>query len=358
MAAVELDSVTKRFDPATVAVDDLTLEIDDGELMVLLGPSGCGKSTVLRLIAGLERPDRGLVRIGSRVVNTVDAKDRDVAMVFQSYALYPHMSIRRNIGFPLKPRGVGRHDRDAEAERVAGQLGLVDVLDRKPGQLSGGQRQRVALARALVRRPSVFLMDEPLSNLDAKLRTETRADLAELHHELGATIVYVTHDQVEALTMADRIGVLDRGRLQQLGTPPEIYDTPANLFVAGFVGAPAMNLWPATIVDGDSVEVAGFPIADAAFRAVWSGGTEVVAGVRPEAVQIGADGVAATVDWLEDLGHEHLVGCTTAAGDFAAVRWNDRRRDPPPPGTSVRLRPDCEQLHWFDPGSGERIAWP
>jgi multiple sugar transport system ATP-binding protein len=291
------------------------------------------------------------------VVNDVDAKERDIAMVFQSYALYPHMSIRRNIGFPLKPRGIARPDRDKEAERVAAQLGLTEVLDRKPGQLSGGQRQRVALARAMVRRPSVFLMDEPLSNLDAKLRIETRADLVGLHEQLDATVVYVTHDQVEALTMADRIAVLDNGRLQQLGTAEDIYDRPANLFVAGFVGTPPMNLWSATIVDDATVEVAGVRIAGASFRRVWSGGTAVVAGVRPEAIELSGDGVPATVVWVEDLGHEHLIGATTAAGDAACLRWTARGK-PPRIGDEVRMRPDPAELHWFDPVTEQRIPWP
>ncbi len=357
MATVKLAAVSKRFDGATVAVDDLDLDVADGEFMVLLGPSGCGKSTVLRLIAGLERPDDGEISIGDRVVNDVDAKERDIAMVFQSYALYPHMSIRRNIGFPLKPRGIARPDRDKEAERVAAQLGLTDVLDRKPGQLSGGQRQRVALARAMVRRPSVFLMDEPLSNLDAKLRIETRADLVGLHEQLDATVVYVTHDQVEALTMADRIAVLDTGRLQQLGTSEEIYDRPANLFVAGFVGTPPMNLWSATVVDDAAVEVAGVRIADASFRSVWSGGSAVVAGIRPEAIELAGDGVPGTVGWVEDLGHEHLIGATTPAGDVACLRWTERGK-PPRIGDEVFMRPDPAQLHWFDPATTERIPWP
>ena len=241
MSRVALSGITKRFD-AVVAVDDLTLEIEDREFLVLLGPSGCGKSTALRMIAGLEDPTAGTIRIGDRIVNDVDPKDRDIAMVFQSYALYPHMTVRRNIEFPLRSRHVDKRDRQERVTEAAASLGLTELLDRKPAQLSGGQRQRVALARAIVRRPSAFLMDEPLSNLDAKLRVQTRAELIELQRALEATIVYVTHDQVEAMGLGDRIAVLSEGRIQQIGTPDEIYHQPANTFVATFVGSPPMNL--------------------------------------------------------------------------------------------------------------------
>jgi multiple sugar transport system ATP-binding protein len=354
MSSITLTGVSKRFDGAVVAVDDLSIDIGDGEFLVLLGPSGCGKSTALRLIAGLEQPDEGSIAIGDRVVNDVDAKDRDIAMVFQSYALYPHLSVRSNIGFPLKPRGIGRAARDQEAARAAELLGLTDLLDRKPRQLSGGQQQRVALARALVRRPRVFLMDEPLSNLDAKLRTETRADLVRLQRQLGTTTVYVTHDQVEALTMADRIAVLAGGRLQQLGSPEEIYDVPANVFVAGFVGAPPMNLWSATVVSGGAVVVDGNEIADASSVPSGLGGS-VVVGIRPEAVDLADTGVDTTVEWVEDLGHEHLIGCTTSGGQRCCTRWRGRGQ-PPALGSPVRVRIDPAQVHWFDAGTGSRIA--
>ena len=356
MTALRLVEVTKRYEPETIAVDGLTLDVTDGEFLVLLGPSGCGKSTVLRLIAGLERPDIGSIEIGGHDVDDVDAKDRDVAMVFQSYALYPHMDVRQNIGFALKPLGISRHERDREAERVAVQLGITELLDRKPRQLSGGQQQRVALARALVRRPSAFLMDEPLSNLDAQLRTQTRADLVRLQRDLATTFVYVTHDQVEALTMADRIAVLSAGRLQQLGTPEEVYDRPANTFVAGFVGSPPMNLWPTTI-DGDriarldGVEVAVAPASAEHHEAA-------VLGVRPEHVRIlrgETGGVTGTVAWTEDLGHEHLLGGELDAGPKFGVRWTDES-PPPQPGDPVRLGPDPGALHWFDHVTGER--WP
>ncbi len=256
MGRLGLEHVTKRFD-ATAAVDDLTLEVADEEFLVLLGPSGCGKSTALRMIAGLERPTEGTITIGDRVVNDVEAKDRDIAMVFQSYALYPHMTVRRNIEFPLRSRKVAADERDKLVNDAAESLGLDGLLDRKPAQLSGGQRQRVALARAIVRRPQAFLMDEPLSNLDAKLRVQTRAELVELQRRLAATILYVTHDQVEAMTMGHRIAILDAGVLQQVGPPQEVYAQPANLFVARFIGSPPMNTVAGRVVnDGDTMSIA------------------------------------------------------------------------------------------------------
>jgi multiple sugar transport system ATP-binding protein len=239
--------VTKRFGDV-VAVDDLTLEIADREFLVLLGPSGCGKSTALRMIAGLEDATSGTIRIGDTVVNDIEPRDRDIAMVFQSYALYPHMTVARNIEFPLKSRHVEKSERDSLVKDAAESLGLSALLDRKPAELSGGQRQRVALARAIVRRPAAFLMDEPLSNLDAKLRVQTRAELVELQRELAATIVYVTHDQVEAMTMGHRIAILNDGRLQQVAPPQEVYLAPANLFVARFIGNPPMNTVEASVV--------------------------------------------------------------------------------------------------------------
>ena len=240
MGRVVLDQVTKRFD-SVVAVDRLSLDVEDREFLVLLGPSGCGKSTALRMIAGLEDPTDGTITIGDRVVNDVEAKDRDVAMVFQSYALYPHMSVRKNIEFPLRTRHVDHTERDRLVADAATSLGLQDLMDRKPAQLSGGQRQRVALAHAIVRRPLVFLMDEPLSNLDAKLRVQTRAELIELQRDLQTTVIYVTHDQVEAMTMGDRIAIMNDGVLQQVGPPQAVYERPANLFVASFIGNPPMN---------------------------------------------------------------------------------------------------------------------
>src|SRR5829696_6133302 len=249
MAGVRFDHVTKRFGDV-LAVDDLDLQVEDREFLVLLGPSGCGKSTALRMIAGLEEPTEGSIRLGDRRVDGVDPKDRDLSMVFQSYALYPHKSVRQNIEFPLRSRKVPAAERDRLVSDVVAQLGLTGLLDRKPRQLSGGQRQRVALARAIVRRPAVFLMDEPLSNLDAKLRGHMRAELKHMQHTLGITTIYVTHDQIEAMTLAHRVALLERGVLQQLDTPANIYNKPANLFVAGFIGSPAMNFLEGSLSDG------------------------------------------------------------------------------------------------------------
>jgi multiple sugar transport system ATP-binding protein len=353
VAGVTLSAVTKRFGASTVALDGVDLEIEDGEFLVLLGPSGCGKSTALRLIAGLERQDAGAISIGGRCVDDVAAEDRDVAMVFQSYALFPHMTVRRNIAFSLRARALPRDERRREVDRVAEQLGLTGLLDRKPRDLSGGEQQRVALARALVRRPRVFLMDEPLSNLDAQLRTQTRAELVRLHREIGTTVVYVTHDQVEALTMADRIAVLGNGRLQQLGTPDEVYDRPSNTFVAGFVGSPPMNLWPA-VADHGRVSVGGVPIPDAPRCPVDSPGA-LVLGVRPESIRVvGENGIAARVEWVEDLGHEHLIGGCLSDGTPFATRWTGDG-SPPGIGEHVRLGADPGGVHWFDATTGERV---
>src|SRR5213595_2420348 len=260
MATVTFDHVSKRYGDV-IAVNDLNLEINDGEFMVLVGPSGCGKTTSLRMIAGLEEISAGDLKIGDRIVNDVPPKDRDIAMVFQSYALYPHMTVRDNMAFGLKLRKLPKADIEKRVNEAAGILSLEKLLDRKPKELSGGQRQRVALGRAIVREPSVFLMDEPLSNLDAKLRVQTRAEIARLHQRLGTTTVYVTHDQVEAMTMGTRIAVMDKGELQQVGAPQDLYDSPRKLFVAGFIGSPAMNFVNVER-DGDSVKGDGmaFPV--------------------------------------------------------------------------------------------------
>ena len=360
MGSVELDHVTKRFD-ATIAVNDLSLEVHDEEFLVLLGPSGCGKSTALRMIAGLESPTEGNIRIGDRVVTDVEPKDRDIAMVFQSYALYPHMTVRRNIEFPLRSRRVPAGERDHLVGDVAESLGIEELLDRKPAQLSGGQRQRVALARAIVRRPQAFLMDEPLSNLDAKLRVQTRAELVELQRRLSATIVYVTHDQVEAMTMGHRIAVLEAGVLQQVGPPQDVYARPANLFVARFIGSPPMNTVDGRIARvGDSlvVELPGgrAPLTPQLARAVESAGLEnVVLGVRPEDLRLGREGgVTATVAVVEALGHESHVACRLDDGQLVIVRQR-AQADVPAPEESVRLVAIPEVLHVFDPASGERI---
>ncbi len=362
MSGVRFENVTKRFGDV-VAVDAITLDIVDREFMVLLGPSGCGKSTALRMIAGLEEVSDGELRIGDRLVNDVEAKDRDIAMVFQSYALYPHMTVRQNIEVPLKTRSYSvdgapprrlhkgeRADRVADASRI---LGLDDLLDRKPAALSGGQRQRVALGRAIVRRPEVFLMDEPLSNLDAKLRAQTRVELVELHRQLQTTIIYVTHDQIEAMTMADRVAVLDAGRLQQVGPPRAVYERPANLFVARFIGSPPMNTLPGTIrVDGGavSVEISGQRLAVAVDQGLDGSardGLSVVAGIRPEHLQVGEGPLAATVRAVEWLGHERHVYCDVE-GQTVIVRDTDASAVLTRPGDAVHLAAAPAHVHLFD----------
>jgi ABC-type sugar transport system ATPase subunit len=360
MSAIGLSGIGKRFD-GTVAVDDLTLTIADREFLVLLGPSGCGKSTVLRMIAGLERPDAGEIRIGDRVVNDVEPKNRDLAMVFQSYALYPHMTVRGNIEFPLRSRKVPKEARAAQVQQAAEMLSLTELLDRKPAQLSGGQRQRVALARAVVRRPAAFLMDEPLSNLDAKLRAQTRVELVDLHRRLEATVVYVTHDQVEAMTMGHRVAILDHGVLQQLGSPQDVYDRPANLFVARFIGTPPMNTVQGTVERRDGalgvrIGSALADLPDALARAVERRSVDaLVLGVRPEHLVFADDGaLPATVDLVEHLGHEQLVMCRLDDGQLLTVRQPSHLRAPDVLA-AVRLGVRPEHLHCFDGGTGERI---
>jgi ABC-type sugar transport system ATPase subunit len=340
VAQVRLVGVTKTFGDgsnAVRAVDDVSLDVADHEFMVLLGPSGCGKSTLLRMVAGLEEPTSGDIFIGERRVNDVLPKERDVAMVFQSYALYPHKTVQANIEFPLKVRGVSRTERAAQAKVAAASLGLDGLLDRKPGQLSGGQRQRVALARAIVRHPAVFCMDEPLSNLDAKLRGETRAELVELHARLDSTFLYVTHDQVEAMTMGTRIAVMSEGRILQLGTPTEVYDRPATSFVAQFIGTPPMNLLPVGVL----------------------GGNDVIVGIRPEHVKITPGGAhLATVRLVEPLGHETLVTCelvgAMANGSRLVVRLGPDDALPSP-GQDVLLDLPETHRHRFSASDGERL---
>ncbi len=357
---VTLRGVTKRFGKVT-AVSDVDLDVDDGEFLVLLGPSGCGKSTLLRLIAGLEDPTEGTITIGDDVVDDVEPKDRDVAMVFQTYALYPHMSVAANIEFPLRSRHVDHGERTRLVHEVATSLGLNGLLDRRPAALSGGQRQRVALARAIVRRPLVFLMDEPLSNLDAKLRVQTRAELIDLHHRLGTTVIYVTHDQVEAMTMGDRIAVITDGVVQQTGRPQDVYDHPANLFVARFIGSPPMNTLAGTVAtDGDApaIVVPGGRIPlPASLAALMAGhhGRDVTIGVRPEHLAFGADGpVAATVTLVESLGHERLVVCGVGGGELVIVRL-DSDEDVPAVGSAVRITAAVEHVHLFDSVTSARL---
>jgi len=353
MAHIDFDRVTKRFGDVE-AVSDLSLHVDDGDFLVLLGPSGCGKSTLLRMLAGLEEPTEGVIEVGGEPVNNVEPKDRDIAMVFQSYALYPHKTVRANIEFPLRPRKVPKDERQRMVEEAAAQLGLTALLDRKPGQLSGGQRQRVALARAIVRRPVAFLMDEPLSNLDAKLRTQTRAELVELQRRLGTTFVYVTHDQVEAMTMAKRVAVMSEGVLQQVGPPTEVYDRPANLFVARFIGNPPMNTLPGT-VDGATITVAGGTVPSPTTSAAVP--TEVVVGIRPERLSVRRPddaGIQVKLRVLEALGHEQLLVCDAEDGSTVTVRL-DPDLSAPAEGSTVNLVPDPGHVHLFDPATTERI---
>ncbi len=349
MAQVRFEHVTKRFGKVT-AIDDLSMTVEDGEFLVLLGPSGCGKTTALRTIAGLEDVTEGEVWIGDDIVNDVPPKDRDIAMVFQSYALYPHLTVRKNIEFPLRQRSYDKAERTKRVEEAAASLGLTDLLARKPGQLSGGQRQRVALARAIVRDPRVHLMDEPLSNLDAMLRLQTRADIVATQRRLGTTTVYVTHDQVEAMTMGHRIAVLSEGRLQQIGQPGELYDRPVNTFVATFLGNPGMCLAAGSATGGD-VTVAGWSIRHAALP-----DGPVTVGARPEDLALASDGIPAVARFVEVLGAEALVLCTLASGEEMIVRqtYSAPRPGPDEPVHVVVREPD-RSAHLFDAATGARL---
>jgi multiple sugar transport system ATP-binding protein len=348
VSKVTLSSVTKRFG-TTVAVDDLTLDVHEGEFLVLLGPSGCGKSTALRMIAGLETVSAGEIAIGDTVVNDVPPRLRDIAMVFQSYALYPHLTVRKNVEFPLRQR---KMDKDELARRVDDALNILslsELADRKPGQLSGGQRQRVALARAIVREPQVFLMDEPLSNLDAKLRLQTRADIVSLQRRLGTTMIYVTHDQVEAMTMGHRIAVMEQGRLQQIGRPIDLYNQPANAFVARFLGSPGMNLLTGSIAGG-VVRVGGHEVA-----ATQRGDLEKVSvGIRAEDARLADDGVECTVVVVEDLGADVHVVCDTADGERIIVKAH-AGANRPDIGDTVHVSSPGDRLHFFDVATGARL---
>jgi multiple sugar transport system ATP-binding protein len=353
VAAVTLSGVRKYFG-STEVVQGVDVAVDDGEFCVLVGPSGCGKSTLLRMIAGLEEISGGTVTIGARVVNSVPPKERDIAMVFQNYALYPHMTVFDNMAFSLKLAG---EPRDAMRQRVhdaAQILGLMDYLERYPRQLSGGQRQRVAMGRAIVRKPQVFLFDEPLSNLDAKLRVAMRTEIKALHLRLKTTSIYVTHDQIEAMTMADKIVVMNAGRVEQIGSPLELYDNPANQFVAGFIGSPAMNFFTGRMErNGAGLAVAlgegiHLPMP---LRADVAEGRDVVVGVRPEHFAVDAAGVAAEVVVVEPTGADTQIFCKLAGVDVTAVV---RERHDFQPGAPVRLKPGLTFL--FDPASGARIA--
>jgi multiple sugar transport system ATP-binding protein len=336
------------------AVDALDLHIQDGEFMVLVGPSGSGKTTALRMLAGLEEVDAGAVFIGDRDVSDVPPKERDVSMVFQNYALYPYLTVAANIGFPLRMAKVRKQERARRVADVARLLGLSDYLERKPAQLSGGQRQRVAMGRAIVRQPSVFLMDEPLSNLDAKLRVQMRADIAALQSDFGITTVYVTHDQAEAMTLGHRVAVLHEGRLQQCGPPRVLYERPANVFVAGFIGSPAMNLCTVQLKNG----TASFGGVDVPVPQGIStnGQTTLVLGVRPEALEVAAGGVPARVDVIEDVGADAFVFCTTELdGESMRLVARTEVRNAPKQGERVTLRPRADEAHLFDPATGERL---
>ena len=357
MAEVTLRSVRKVYPNGFVAIADASFEIHDGELLVLVGPSGCGKSTLLRMIAGLEEVSSGAILIGERDVTHLEPRDRDIAMVFQSYALYPHMTVERNLGFGLQLRGHDAADIEKRVRHAAQTLELTQFMDRLPRQLSGGQRQRVALGRALVRNPQVFLLDEPLSNLDAKLRASTRAEIARLHRSLGTTMIYVTHDQVEAMTLGQRIVVLDRGVIQQIDEPMKIYERPVNLFVAGFLGNPAMNLLRGRLRLESGAVLEGEGGAKLRIPALsGQSGQEIVAGVRPEDLHI-VDGGAAgtlsgTVELVESIGSEAFVHATSGGWKLIA------RSSPynlPALGAPIALQPAPERLHFFDAQTGKRL---
>jgi multiple sugar transport system ATP-binding protein len=363
MATVTFDHVTKRYGDV-LAVDDLNLAIADGEFMVLVGPSGCGKTTSLRMIAGLEEISDGTLRIGDRVVNDVAPKDRDIAMVFQSYALYPHMSVRDNMAFGLKLRKVPKADIEKRVNDTAGILNLEKLLDRKPKELSGGQRQRVALGRAIVREPAVFLMDEPLSNLDAKLRVQTRAEIARIHQRLGTTIVYVTHDQVEAMTMGTRIAVMSEGLLQQVGTPQTLYDQPANRFVAGFIGSPSMNFLGATIDGtGEGATLKGpgdfsIPVPSRYRQSMDTSGRKVIVGFRPEHLELAditepSGSFNGRADVVEYLGNEELLHVTAAEQDVVAIVGSEHHVKP---GDVLKLNLPLSKVHLFDEESGATLV--
>ncbi|WP_199441068.1 ABC transporter ATP-binding protein [Umezawaea beigongshangensis] len=364
MAEVAYDSASRIFsgNPPVRAVDQLNLDVADGEFLVLVGPSGSGKSTALRMLAGLEDVDEGAIKIGGKDVTNVPPKGRDIAMVFQSYALYPHMTVADNMGFALKLRGVDKGEIKNKVAEAAKMLDLTKYLDRKPKALSGGQRQRVAMGRAIVREPSVFLMDEPLSNLDAKLRVETRANIAALQQRLGTTTIYVTHDQVEAMTMGHRVAVLKDGLLQQCDTPRNLYDRPANAFVAGFMGSPAMNLKTVPLTsEGAKLDGVVVPLSRAALGgASGESLSEVTFGIRPEALGIvpsSEAGMDMTVELVEELGADALVHGAVRIGDSSerfVVRVDGRT--PPTLGQNVKVAVrDTSEIHLFHPETGNRL---
>ena len=351
MATVELQSIGKLYG-TTRAIEDVNLSIADGEFLVLVGPSGCGKSTLLRMVAGLEEISEGELLIGGAVANDKPPRDRDIAMVFQSYALYPHMSSRENMAFGLMVRTMAPAEIARRVDDAARLLEIEPLLERLPKDMSGGQRQRVAMGRAIVRQPQVFLFDEPLSNLDAALRSQMRAELKQLHRRLGTTMLYVTHDQVEAMTLADRIAILKLGLLQQVGTPSELFDTPANRFVAGFIGSPPMNFLEATVRDGKLVGT-GFEL-----ELPHPAGHDVLAvGVRPHDLRIDPDGgIAGTVDFIEPTGWEAHVRVDLGEGAGILLRAETAELSDISVGTPIRLSPDVPRVHFFEPGpDGKRL---
>jgi multiple sugar transport system ATP-binding protein len=356
VASIALAGVGKIYPGGHVALRDLDLEVADGELMVLVGPSGCGKTTVLRLVAGLETPSSGAILIGGRDVTGLPPQERDVAMVFQSYALYPHLSVRDNLGFGLRARGVARATIAERVGRVASALGLEPVLERKPAQLSGGQRQRVALGRAIVREPRAFLFDEPLSNLDARLRVETRGELARLHQRLGATMLYVTHDQEEAMTLGDRVAVIRDGMIEQVAAPLDVYSRPATAFVAGFIGSPGMNLLSGVVEPGGTARLAGAIVLPS--PAVAGASRAVSLGVRPQHVRLvqrGTGDVDGQVDLVEARGSDLVVHLRVGEGAGRATVRAVAPADREFPGGTLGIRLDRRALHWFDATSGERL---
>ncbi|CDX11710.1 glycerol-3-phosphate transporter subunit; ATP-binding component of ABC superfamily [Mesorhizobium sp. ORS 3324] len=352
MAQVAITNVAKAFGTVKV-LHEVSVDIADGQFVVLVGPSGCGKSTLLRMVAGLETVSGGTISIGDRVVNNLPPAKRDIAMVFQNYALYPHKTVEQNMAFALKLRGTDPAIVAERVKRAADILDLNPYLKRYPRQLSGGQRQRVAMGRAIVRNPQVFLFDEPLSNLDAKLRVQMRTEIKELHQRLKTTTIYVTHDQIEAMTMADKIVVMRDGRIEQIGAPLELFDRPANLFVAGFIGSPAMNLLKGTVKKGEKpvVDIAGsaFPMPTSITAA---DGQAVVYGVRPEHLEIHPEGVTSTISVVEPTGSETLVFVRFGEGEMVALF---RERHDFKPGDTLKLRPRLDHVHLFDAGTGKRL---
>jgi len=350
MANLSLQNLMKSYGQTEV-LHGISLDVADGEFVVFVGPSGCGKSTTLRMIAGLEEITAGEISIGNRVVNNLEPKDRDIAMVFQNYAIYPHMSVKKNIAFGLRSSNMSREDKEARIQEVAGILDMVPLLERKPNALSGGQRQRVAIGRAMVRDPAVFLFDEPLSNLDAQLRTQMRLEIKKLHQRVGNTIIFVTHDQVEAMTMADRIVIMKDGHIQQVGTPAEVYHKPANAFVAQFIGAPSMNMLPGTLNgNGVSLQAGGSIKTKLTNKTAQS----VMVGVRPDDLTLGAGQaiVSGKVSVREPLGPETLIYVETTSGEIIAKASG---RTPPEVGEEVKLSADPANLHIFDAKTGMAI---